>query len=138
MLNLDSDLGRRAERRLREELVIWLVTAGRDGQPQPSPVWFLWDSGSVLIRSQPNTPKVRNIAANPRVALHFDGDRKGGNVMVLTGTAEVLPAGFSVAQREAYIEKYREDIQANDMTPDEMLQEYSVTLRVTPTRLRGF
>ncbi|HEX2035830.1 MAG TPA: TIGR03667 family PPOX class F420-dependent oxidoreductase [Chloroflexota bacterium] len=138
MLNLDSDLGRRAERRLREELVIWLVTAGRDGQPQPSPLWFLWDNGSVLIRSQPDTPKVRNIAANPKVALHFDSDSKGGNVVVLTGTAEVLPEGFSVAQREAYIEKYREDIQDNDMTPDEMLQEYSVTLRVTPTRLRGF
>jgi PPOX class probable F420-dependent enzyme len=81
---------------------------------------------------------VRNIAANPKVALHFDSDSKGGNVVVLTGTAEVLPEGFSVAQREAYIEKYREDIQDNDMTPDEMLQEYSVTLRVTPTRLRGF
>jgi len=33
-------------------------------------VWFLWNDGSILLYSQPDTPKLRNIAANPRVALH--------------------------------------------------------------------
>ena len=47
-LDLDSDLGRRAARRLREEEVIWLVTVGQDGTPQPSPVWFLWKGGRRL------------------------------------------------------------------------------------------
>jgi PPOX class probable F420-dependent enzyme len=138
MLSLDSDFGRRAERRLREEQVIWLVTVGRDGVPQPSPVWFLWDGATLLIFSRPRTPKLRNIAANPRVALHFDSDGRGGNVVVLTGTAEVLGERPPAAQLTQYEDKYRAAIRRIGLTPEQMLREYSVPLRVTPTKLRGF
>ena len=51
-----TDFGRRVERRLRDEYLVWLTTVRADGLPQPSPVWFLWDGETVLIYSQPGKP----------------------------------------------------------------------------------
>jgi Pyridoxamine 5'-phosphate oxidase len=33
----------RPAERLAIEPIVWLTTAGADGQPQSSPVWFHWD-----------------------------------------------------------------------------------------------
>ena len=56
-LDLNTEFGARVERRLREEIVIWLTTVRTDLTPQPSLVWFLWDAETMLIYSKPNTPK---------------------------------------------------------------------------------
>ena len=48
-----TEIGARAERRLREEEIAWLTTVRADGQPQSVPVWFLWDGDAFLIYSQP-------------------------------------------------------------------------------------
>lgn len=138
MIDMTSEFGQRVERRLREEQIIWLVTVGASGTPQPSPVWFYWDGSTVLIFSQPNAPKIRNIAANPRVALHFNTDAEGGDVAVLTGEARVDPQAPGSHQVEPYLEKYREGILGLGMTAEQFGQSYSIPVHVTPTKLRGF
>ena len=138
MFDTSTELGTRALRRLRDDQVIWLVTVDPDGTPQPSPIWFLWDAETILFFSQPNKPKLRNIRRNPRVALHFDSDGEGGDIVVLTGTAEVLSEEPPDEQMTAYLAKYRAGIEELGMTPAGMAQEYSVRVRVRPTRLRGF
>jgi len=60
-----------AERRLGEEKIAWLTTVRRDGQPQSSPVWFLWRDGEIIVYSRPTTQKVRNVQAHPKVAVHL-------------------------------------------------------------------
>ena len=40
MLDTTTESGARAERRLRDEEIVWLTTVRRDGQPQSVPVWF--------------------------------------------------------------------------------------------------
>ena len=81
MLDTTTEWGRLVERRLREEEVIWLTTVRRDGQPQPIPVWFLWDGETILIYSRPDQQKVRNIRHNPKVSLHFNTDEYGDSVV---------------------------------------------------------
>jgi PPOX class probable F420-dependent enzyme len=139
MMQIDTttDFGKRVERRLREETIVWLTTVRRDQTPQPSPVWFLWDGETVLIHSQPNTQKIRNITNNSTVSLHFDGDGKGGDIIVITGTAAIMQNGPSVTDVPAYVEKYTEGIKQIGMTPEQMAQEFSTAIRVTPTDLRG-
>jgi PPOX class probable F420-dependent enzyme len=139
MLTLDTTtpFGARVARRLREELIVWLVTVGENGTPQPSPVWFLWDDRTVLIYSQPDTPKLRNIAARPRVALHFDGNGKGGDIVVLTGAARVVSDVPPADRIPAYVEKYRDGIRRIGMTPDSFARAYCVPIRVEPAALRG-
>ncbi len=130
--------GERVARRLQEEHVIWLTTVGADGTPQPNPVWFLWDGDSFLIYSLPDAHRVAHIAANPQVALHFDGNGQGGDIVVITGTARPSPDEPPADQVPAYTDKYREFIARRYGTPDMFAAKYSLALRVTPAKVRGF
>lgn len=137
MLDLATEFGTRVAHRLRDDRLIWLTTVRADGTPQPSPVWFLWADQAFLIYSQPSTQKLRNIARNPKVALNFDGDGHGGNIVVFTGEAwidESAPPPHRVAE---YVEKYQEGFKRIGMTAEHFAQAYSVAIRVTPTSLRG-
>jgi PPOX class probable F420-dependent enzyme len=136
-IDTGSEFGGRAARRLRDELIYWLVTIGPDGTPQPSPVWALWDGETFLIYSQPDTPKLGNIAARPRVALHLDGDGRGGDVVIVTGDARVAADALPADRVPEYVAKYREGLRRIGMTPESFARAYSVAVRVTPTRLRG-
>ena len=132
-----SSFGARVERRLRDELIVWLTTVSPAGAPVPSPVWFLWDGESFLVYSQPQTPKLRNIARNPRVSLNLNGDRRGDDIVIVSGAARESddPPAHEVA---AYLEKYGGPIAANGWTPESFAADYSVPLRIEPRRLRGF
>ena len=131
-IDTGTEFGARAARRLREELIYWLVTTGGDGTPQPSPVWALWEGETFLIYSQPDTPKLRNIAARPGVALHLDGDGKGGDIVIVTGDARIAPDAPPADRVPAYIAKYREGLRRIGMTGESFARAYSVAVRVTP------
>src|SRR5919204_6475269 len=89
LLDTRSPFGRRVRQRLTEEQVIWFSTVAADGTPQPNPVWFLWqDPGTVLTYNRADAFRVAHLRRRPRVALHFDGNGRGGDVVVLTGTAQ--------------------------------------------------
>ena len=139
MLTIDTStaFGARVRDRLTSEIVVWLTTVGPDGAPQPVPVWFLWDGNEILIYSQPNRPKLRNIARNPRVALNFDSDGRGGNIVVLTGRARIVEDAPPATAVPAYIAKYRDHIRQLGTTDEGFAREYSVAIRVTPEKLRG-
>jgi PPOX class probable F420-dependent enzyme len=100
-------------------------------------VWALWEGETILIYSQPETPKLRNIAARPRVALHLDGDGKGGDIVIVTGDARIVPDAPPADRVPAYITKYREGMKRIGMTSESFARAYSVAVRVTPRHLRG-
>ncbi len=136
-LDTTTDFGARVKRRLGKELIGWLTTVGDDRTPQPSPVWFLWEDGRILIYSQPDTPKLRNIARNPRVSLNLDGDGQGGDIVILTGEAAIDAAAPRADAVPAYLAKYRTEIDGIGMDPRSFSEAYSVAVRMTPTKLRG-
>ena len=138
MIDLTTEFGQRVAARLAEEEVVWLTTVRADGTPQPSPVWFLWDGTALLIYSKPDTPKVRNITRHPRVALNFNSDEDGDNVVVFEGDAMVADQDPPADTVAAYIAKYREGLAGLNMTPEAFARDYSTALRVTPTKVRGF
>ena len=136
-IDTTTAFGQRVARRLRDETIGWLTTVGADGTPQPSPIWFLWEGETALIYSQPDTPKVRNIERNPRVALNLDGDGRGGDIVVLTGEARVDRAAPAARDYPEYLEKYRQALVRIGMTPAQFAASYSVPIRMTPAKLRG-
>jgi PPOX class probable F420-dependent enzyme len=132
-----TEFGGRVARRLREEMVVWLTTVTPAGAPLPRPVGFVWDGGEVVsIYSQPGA-RVRNIAANPKVTLNFDGDGRGGDIVVLSGTAHVDSDGPAADANSAYLEKYGAQIQEIGMTPAAYAARFSVPIRIRLTRLDG-
>ncbi len=132
-----TEFGARVARHLREEVVVWLTTVTPEGSPLPRPVWFIWDGAeSVVMYSRPGT-RVRNIEANTRVTLNFDGDGGGGDIVVLSGTAAVDPDAPPVDRADEYVEKYAERIAGLGMTPESFAERYSVPLRIRFTRVDG-
>lgn len=138
MWDTSTPFGERIERRLAEEEVIWLVTSDKDGVPQPSPVWFLREGDTLLIYSKPNAPKLRNIARQPRVALHFHTDAHGEDVKIFHGTAAVDPDVPRAHENPAYLEKYAEPIARLGWAPEQMGNEFSTAIRVRLEKVRGW
>jgi PPOX class probable F420-dependent enzyme len=138
MLDFKSRFGRHAQRRLREDKVIWLITADSENTPQPRPVWFHWDGRSLLIFSQPDKAKLRHIARNPRVAVHFNTDEDGGDVVVLIGEAARLKRMPPDPRVKAYLKKYSAGIKDLGMTIEHFRESYAVPVLITPKSMRGF
>ena len=119
--------------RLQEEQIIWFTTVSPRNVPTPNPVWFLWDGECIVVYSQPESFRVRNIQKNPQVALTLQGvDGLGNHVCIINGEAEVR-RGNRIIPPE-YWKKYGRLLQ--DMSPDEMTASYSVEIRVRPRRIR--
>lgn len=130
--------GERVRRRLTGEMTIWLTTVGRDGTPQPNPVGFLWDGGdSLLIYSQADARRLANIRRQPLVSLNFDSDG-GYDIVVLTGTAEILDDYPAVPGNPAWLEKYGEAIGARFGSAVKFAERFPVPVRIRLTRVRGF
>jgi PPOX class probable F420-dependent enzyme len=136
VLDPSKEAHARAGRRLRSEPVAWLTTVRADGQAQSSPVWFLWDGDTFLVYSQPDAPKVGNVAANPRVSLHLNDDGAGGDVVTFEGAATVEPDTPRADRVEGYLAKYRTAIAALGHEPGPFARTYSTAIRVRPTRVR--
>jgi PPOX class probable F420-dependent enzyme len=49
--------------------VVHLTTLRPDGAPQSRPVWTIVHEGHVVFFTQPSSPKARDVANDPRVAL---------------------------------------------------------------------
>ena len=137
-IDASSEFGRRVAKRLAEDQIVWLTSVGADGTPQPNPVWFLWDGATLLIYSRPEAARLRHIVRDPRVSLNLNSDADGDDIVVITGMAAVAPDEPSASESAAFIEKYRTGIANLGMNPESFAAAYSVALRVTPEKLRGF
>lgn len=124
---------------LERELIGWLVTVSPSNRPQPSPVWFHWDGADkITIYSKPDTPKLRNIAANPYVSFHFDSDARGEQITILSGTAEILTEPQRVLENTEYVRKYHADLLIIGTSAEQMSADYSATIVLTINTLRGY
>ncbi|GHO95458.1 pyridoxamine 5'-phosphate oxidase [Reticulibacter mediterranei] len=137
MLDVTTEWGQHAEQRLRSDVIGWLTTVGPEGRPYTVPVWFLWKDGTVLIFSQPNKQKIRNLPNNPRVTLALDGTNGGGDVVIIEGTAELVNDPEISVEMPAYVEKYGTHIQDEGWaTPAAMAADFSQAIRITPKKIR--
>lgn len=139
MIDFTTEFGQKAKRHLEKEYFIWFTTVSADLTPQPRPVWFIWENDSILIFSRPDAYKVAHVKKHPNVAIHFNTDNKADeDVIVFLGRAEVdnnVPLPHEIP---AYFEKYKTGMEELDMTPEAFGQEYSLAIRVKPTKFRGW
>jgi PPOX class probable F420-dependent enzyme len=134
MLDLSTDQGKHIDARLRSEFIIWLSTVRPDGRPHLVPVWFLWNGSEVLIFSQPNNQKIRNLRKNPNVRLALESFGKGEDVVMFDGKARLAPVHSVAATLPEYAQKYSAMIREMGWTPDSMAAEYSQPIYITPER----
>jgi PPOX class probable F420-dependent enzyme len=139
MIDFSTEFGQKVKHHIDREYFIWFTTVGADLTPQPRPVWFIWEEDSFLIFSRPDAFKVAHVKAHPNVSLHFNTDDKAHeNVIVFLGMAEIDLDAPPAHEIPAYIKKYATGIAGLKMPPGEFSREYSLAIRVKPTKLRGW
>ena len=125
-----------AREHLAGDIVAWLTTVAPDGRPQSSIISFLHDGATIFFYSKPDTPKLRNLAHSALVSFHLETDRFGDHTLIVEGTAEMDPSIPPSDVHEAYRAKYREPLVHWAMDEAQTAREFSVPIRVHPTRVR--
>lgn len=120
------------------EIVAWLTTVSPRGMPQSSVICFLWDGETILTFSEPDTPKMRNIAANPQVAFHLNCDPYGMHMVSVEGTAAIAGDVPPSDEHEAWMAKHLDPYRHWGMDPHETAERWSAAVRITPTRVRAW
>ena len=136
--DLPIDRRSRVDTRLQTNLMAWLTTVSPTGKPDLVPVWFvLRDDDTVLVYSQPSKAKLRNIDANPNVALGLDVTDIGRDVIRIEGTA-VRATDHPPADRvPEYVAKYVERIGAIFGTPERFAEAFSEAIVITPRKFHA-
>jgi PPOX class probable F420-dependent enzyme len=129
-----TDGGAHALQRLESAFAAWLTTVTPEGQPQSMPIWFTWDGAELLVYGDHRAKRNRNLEANPRVSFHLPDNGKGGDIVVIEGTARVDPDYPAVGDNPRYLAKYGETIARFYGGPAEFSQTYSMPIRISPTR----
>jgi len=125
-----------AARRLDEETVAWLTTVRADGQPQPSIVWLIRDDETIVVYSKDETPRLRNIRADSRVALHLNSDADGDGLLIIEGEARIVGVDVAPSEDAAYVAKFERHLPRWDFTWESYDHGFPVRIHITPTRLR--
>ncbi len=135
-LDPENDQHVAALARLRDEKIAWLTTVDPDGQPQASPIWFLWDAGEVLLFSDRRARRNGNLADQPRVAFNLHTSPGGGDVLTMEGAARFAPDEPPSSANPAYQAKYGDWIAEYGWTTEWFDEHYPFAIRITPTRWR--
>ncbi|HEU5013036.1 MAG TPA: pyridoxamine 5'-phosphate oxidase family protein [Roseiflexaceae bacterium] len=92
--------------------VYWICTVRPNGRPHVSPVWGVWVDDVLYFDGSPETRRMRNIAANPHIAVHLDSDSAGNEAFTAEGIAHAVQRpDRALAERiaAAYRAKYAAD-----------------------------
>ncbi len=134
----ETPFGSTTRERLATEPLIWLTTVGKDGTPQPNPVWFLLDDGEILIYNRTGANRLNHVRDRPRVSLNLNSAEGGNGIVVITGLARVVPDAPLATDNPPYMAKYAERAARVSGDPQQFARDYPVALRVEITKVRGF
>ena len=89
----------------------------------------------MLVYSDRRAKRLRNIGANPQVALHLNDDGRGNDIVIVEGEARIDQATPPVTQNAAYLAKYGDWIRDELNSAEEMETIYNVPVWIRPTPL---
>ncbi len=91
---------------LQEKLLAHFVTVLSDGSPQVTPVWVDVEDGVVLVNTARGRIKVRNVEADPRVALSVHEQQNPYNEVCIQGEVVEVTEEGADAHIDALARKY--------------------------------
>jgi PPOX class probable F420-dependent enzyme len=127
---------------LAGDAVAYLATLGKDGFPQVTPIWFVWEDGAFYMTSLTEKAHVGRLERDPRASIcveveereRSDGERPNRSVRA-TGPAEVFTDVDGTWTRRI-TEKYIRG-PAQEATVAQRAEQERVVIRLQPVRLIG-
>ena len=104
----------------------------KDGRPQLTPAWFLWDGERFWVSTLDWTVKVRNVRRDPRVTLCIDPGVRRADYVQVTGIAEIIEGDVRDGTLPL-IRKYEPDDETT-LAHWEGIKTDRVLIRVRPLR----
>jgi PPOX class probable F420-dependent enzyme len=93
------------DRFLKGRRIAVLGTVGADGTPLLTPIWYLYRGGQILMRTDKQSVKARNIERDPRVSVCVQDERPPYASVTVYGKGAVEPAreGLGDAMAKHYL-----------------------------------
>lgn len=104
-------------------------TNRRDRAPHLSPVWYVYDGGTMYVSIREGCVKHRNLQRDPSISVCVDGGRQDVRTVTLYGTAEIKSAD------DPSVEEMRWRIIRAYYPTDEAARAYYESVRDMPTVL---
>jgi hypothetical protein len=128
-----------AQELLKAPIPARLAYTARDGSPRVIPIGYLWNGEVFVMATTVNAPKVKALAANPKVALTVDTNSFPPHVLLVRGEAAVevvegVPDEYVEAARRFVGEEGMPEFEASVRA----LYKQMAIIRVTPTWAKIF
>lgn len=91
---------------LESRAVAFVSTIGPRGEPQTTPLWFLWRDGMVRISLVEGRQKLRNLRRDPRLSVVVVDPADPTRYVELRGRVDALTPDPELALERAVAEKY--------------------------------
>lgn len=114
-----------------------LGTLNPDGTIHLAALWFKYIDGEVVIGTQDNTSKIRNIKHNPNVTVLIDNEAPPFRGVLIYGQAE-LDYEDVLAKRIAIFEKYMPPENAREAIEGLASAFTPIVIRVKPQRISSY
>lgn len=128
------ELTEQIERHLISDQVAWLTTVTSTGRPTPRPVWFVWDGSGITVYSVNGGAKLRHIATNDSVSVHFNSTPGGGDVVVISGHARIVRDAPPPSRFPGLLDKYMPAVESMGREPSWFDENYRTAIHITPDR----
>ena len=122
------------DRFLRERPTATLATIRRDGSPQLSVLWYLWEPGEFVMSTVNTTAKWHNLRRDPRCSVCVE-EPESGRMVVAYGSATLDDGNVRHATREL-VSRYYATSQETDAHIERIFStDDRVLIRLVPTQL---
>lgn len=122
------------DRFLRERPTLTLGTLMRDGSPQASVLWYLWDDGEFVMSTIHSTAKWHNLVRDRRCSLCIE-EPESGRMVVAYGEATLQDSDVRSRTRDI-VSKYYDDEAGTDAHMERIFSTADrVLISVKPNRL---
>jgi PPOX class probable F420-dependent enzyme len=91
---------------LSSQAVAFVATIGKRGEPQVTPIWFMWDGERVRLSLVEGRQKLRNLQRDPRISVVMVEPSRPTHYLELRGRIDGLTPDPDLALERAIAEKY--------------------------------
>ena len=95
-----------AKELLQSKIPARLAYVWTDGTPRVVPIWFHWNGSEVVMGTPPKAPKLKALAKNPKVALTIDDNTFPHKVLLIRGTARLVPVDGVAPEYASAADRY--------------------------------
>lgn len=109
-----------------------LATLMKDGRPQLTPIWYMYEGGKLIINTTTDRVKYRNIERDPRVSLLID---EGYPHLSVFGRARIATERDPNKDIESLAIRYDGEKEGRKAARERYWKQQRISLEIIPERI---